>query len=298
MEVGGILRLSNVPRISAPPHTSLPNMVPMIYHSAARTKAPAASTVALSLYEFVDKKTGTVRFQTRQDMLKYFKLGDDTRIILSGTDIDKSLERWWKLPNRGSVIKGIKNLGVGLITTPNFSLFDDVPRHDNMYNMKRIAWVWSEIQGYGIPCALHINARTDRDWQRWVDFLNDHVEIHYVAFEFGTGAGVKSRVGWYVEKLVFLAGAVARSLHLIVRGGLSEIGGLANVFDAITVIETNAFIRAQKRRRGTFADGKLSWKKTPTPQGHPIDDLFDANVEAMRGYTRESLIASKGTHYQ
>jgi hypothetical protein len=41
-----------------------------------------------------------------------------------------------------------------------------VPRLDNLFNMKRIALVWSEIQREGMPCALHLNARTDRDFER------------------------------------------------------------------------------------------------------------------------------------
>ena len=295
MEVRGILNLCNVPEVSAFSRLFLPNMVPMIYHSSARTRAPAASAVALSLYEVVGKKNGAVRFPNRQAMLDYFKLGKDTTVILSGTDVDKSLERWWKLPDRGSVIKSIKKLGVRLITTPNFSLFDDVPRHDNMYNMKRIALAWLEIQRYGIPCALHLNARTDRDWERWVEFLNTHPEIDYVAFEFGTGAGAKSRIGWYVEKLVVLARAVERPLHLVARGGLSKIGVLADAFDGVTVIETNAFMRAQKRRRGVFVHGKLSWEIFFTPHGHPIDDLFDANIGAMREYISKFLPANEST---
>lgn len=264
----------------------------MIYHSGARTRAPIASTVALSLYEVVGKKNATGRFPTRQAMLDYFKLGRDTTVILTGTDVDASLERWWKLPDRESVLKGIKDHGVRLITAPNFSLFDDVPRHDNMYNMKRIALACLEIQRCGIPCALHLNARTDRDWERWVEFLNTHPEINHVAFEFGTGAGTKSRMGWYVEKLVALARAVDRPLHLVVRGGLSEVGVVADAFDGVTVIETNAFMRAQKRRRALFVDGKLSWERAFTPQGYPIDDLFDANIGAVQKYIDKLLEAS------
>ena len=292
MEVRGMFNLCNLSGVSAFPCPSLPNMVPMIYHSGARTRSPVASTVALSLYEVLGTKSATGRFPTRQAMLDYFKLGKDTTVILSGTDVDKSLERWWKLSDRGSVVKGIKKLGVRLITAPNYSLFNDVPRHDNMYNMKRIALASLEIQACGIPCALHLNARTDRDWERWVEFLNAHSEIHYVAFEFGTGAGSKSRIAWYVEKLVVLARAVERPLHLVARGGLSEIGVVADAFAGVTVIETNAFMRAQKRRRGAFVGGKVSWERSLTPHGHPIDDLFDANIRAMQKYISKFLSAN------
>ncbi|MCY4641149.1 MAG: DUF4417 domain-containing protein [Gammaproteobacteria bacterium] len=252
-------------------------------------RAPSVSAVALSLFEVVEKKNGVVRFSTREELLEYFKLNEDTTVVLSGTDIDNSLERWWGLEDREAVIRGIKQLGVCFITAPNYSLFDDVPRHDNLYNMKRIALAFSEIQRHGVPCGLHLNARTDRDWERWLEFLYAHPEISHVAFEFGTGAGNKTRIGWYVHKLVTLAASLDRPLHLVARGGLSEISKLANVFDGLTIIETNAFMRAQKRRRGVMTDGKLSWTKSPTAPGKPLDDLLDANIAALRSYVNQSL---------
>jgi len=160
MEVQGF-GLDNVPR--APPLgcTDLPRVVPMLYHSSARSRAPAVSTVALSLYEVLGKGDGTAPFLTRKTLVERFKLGDHARIVLTGTHYDRPLERWWKAPDPHALVQKLKILGVDLITTPNFSLFDDVPRNDNLYNMKRIARVWSEIQNAGVPCALHLNARTD-----------------------------------------------------------------------------------------------------------------------------------------
>ncbi len=71
--------------------------------------------------------------------------------------------------------------------------------------MKRIAIVWSEIQREGMLCALHVNARTDRDFERWTLFLCEHPEITHVAFEFGPRAGSGGRIGWHVTQLTMLA---------------------------------------------------------------------------------------------
>lgn len=284
IEVKGLWTLEKVLKAPSFPRSKIPNMVTMVYHSSARTRAPRTSTVALSLYEIIDKKSGKIRFSTRQDILDYFILEEDTEIILSGTERDKCLERWWELQNREAVIQGIGRLGIQLITTPNFSLFNDVPRHDNAYNMKRIALAWSEIQRNGIPCALHLNARTDHDWNRWSEFLFAHSEIEYVSFEFGTGAGSERRISWYVDKLVKLASQVERPLHLIIRGGLCEIPTLQRVFEAITVIDTSAFIRAQKRRQAAYQDNKLKWESSLTPSGQPIDELFDTNIAEIQKY--------------
>src|SRR5258706_12378365 len=150
--------------------------------------------------------------------------------------------------------------------------------------MKRIALIWSEIQREGVPCALHVNARTERDWERWVEFLNAHREINHLAFEFGTGAGAKLRMPWYLAQLDNLAHQVRRPLHLIVRGGLNEWARLWAAFAGVTLIDTAAFIKTQKRQRAFVRDGQLGWQKSPTPQGEPIDELLDANIGTLVAY--------------
>lgn len=289
MEVGGfgLANVRRAPKLSKP---ALPLVVPMIFHNSARLKGPDVSTIALSLYEVIDKKAGASRFSTRQELLNHFKLRDHTDLILSGVDEDPPLERWWRLRDRQSVVRDLKRIGIRLITTPNFSLFNDVPRHDNMYNMKRIARAWAEIQQEGIPSALHLNARTDHDWDTWATFLQAHPEIDYVAFEFATGAGSRSRTAWHVKKLRGLAAQVQRPLHLVARGGLGEVRVLGSEFAGLTVIDTNSFMRAQKRRRAKLEDGKVQWEKSPTGPGEPIDEIFATNIEITQRYAELFLL--------
>lgn len=287
-EIGGF-ELETVPSAPAVPDRVLPRVVSMIYHSAARSRPPLADVVALSLYEFVSKLDGSLRFATRRHMLEHFKLGEATRIVLSGTDHDPTIERWWRLENREEITRGLMGLGIELITTPNYSLFGDVPRLDNLFNMKRIATVWSEMQRAGMACALHLNARTDRDYERWTRFLIQHPEITYVSFEFGTGAGSGSRIAWHVAQLTKLAAAVARPIHLVVRGGISELRTLSETFSGITLIDTGVFMKTQHRQRAVLSGAQLIWERCPTPEGAPIDELFDMNIETLQKHVARVL---------
>ena len=287
-EVGG-LDLHTVPFVPDPPTLDLPTMVPMVYHNSARSRALDTRFVALSLYEVIDKRTGELRFGTRQSLFDHFKLHSESAIILSGTDHDPPLERWWQLPNREIVIRALTTLGVRLITSPNYSLFDDVPRTDNLYNMKRIAVVTSEIQCEGIPCALHLNARTDRDWDRWIEHFGRHTELRYVAFEFGTGAGAATRMPWYVGQLCRLARETGRPLHLLVRGGLLVLPILSRAFAGVTLIDTASFIKTQQRQRAVLVEGVLSWQKHPTQPGEPLDELMDGNIATVAAYVDAAI---------
>jgi hypothetical protein len=240
--------------------------------------------VALSLYEFFDKRTGVLRFDSREAVLDRFKISDGATIILSGTDEDPPLERWWRLHDRQGSARALRTLGVKLITTPNYSLFGDVPRLDNLYNMKRIAITTSEIQSADVLCALHVNARTDRDWDRWIEHLIRHDEYMYVSFEFGTGAGARPRMPWHVEQLCRLAREVGRPLTLLVRGGMAVLPVLGDAFANVTLIDTVSFMKAQHRQRAVIGNAVLGWERALTPQGEPIDELFDHNIGAVNAH--------------
>ena len=161
-EVRGF-ELLNVPRTPELVVPAVPAAVPLIYHGFSRNVPLRVAAVALPLAEMVTRTDGALRFQTRAALFEHFQLDPGCQLVLSGTDEDPAIERWWKLVDRETAIRGLRDLGVAVITSPNYSLFADVPRQDNLYNMKRIALAWSEIQREGLPAALHCPRRSKSD---------------------------------------------------------------------------------------------------------------------------------------
>ncbi|HEY6270450.1 MAG TPA: hypothetical protein VIX19_00475 [Terriglobales bacterium] len=204
-------------------------------------------------------------------------------VVLTGTDTDPALERWWSLgPQRREAICALRALGISLVTTPNYSLFTDQPRWDDLHSMKRIALVHEEFLSEGLPAALHVNARTERDWNRWKDYISARPEVTHIAFEFATGAGCVERTKWHADELVRLAGTVDRPLHLFVRGGGKVFQTLATAFSAITLLETSAFIKTMHRQRATLtAKGMLSWSLSATDESEMLDKLLAENCRAV-----------------
>lgn len=276
-EVRGF-ELDNVPRAPEIKPPTLPAAVPLIYHGFSRKVPLRVAAAALPLAEMITRTDGALRFQTRAELFGHFKLDPDCKLVLSGTDEDPAIERWWRLADRETVIRGLHGLGVTAITSPNYSLFSDVPRQDNLYNMKRIALIWSEFQREGLPAALHVNARTNRDWDRWTDFIGLRPEASTLAFEFGTGAGSKTRMDWHVEQLSQLAQRVARPLTLIVRGGSTALTTLRSAFQAVTYIDTAPFVKTQRRQRAILVGTKLMWQSAPTAPGDSLDELLHVNI--------------------
>lgn len=281
-EVKGV-ELYNVQRVVNPPISPiLPDVVPLIGHKYKRRSNLGADAVAVPLYELFNLATGEPLVRNRKDISDRFRVSEQAIIIATGVDRDFKLEAWWALPNRKGLIQHLRTAGVSLITTPNFSLFNDVPRLDNLYSIKRIALCWAELLEAGMPAALHLNARTDFDYERWLCFIEARPEVESVAFEFGTGAGYANRIDWHVNQLCRIARQVSRPLTLIVRGGTHVIDRLKNSFNKVVLIESDAFSRTLRRRRAVISElGRLRWVKAPTPPDALLDELLLHNIRVV-----------------
>ena len=171
------------------------------------------------------------------------------------------------------------------MTTPNFSLFTDRPRWDDIHSMKRIAITHEEFLREGLAAALHVDARTERDWERWTNYILQRSEVTHVAFEFATGAGQIGRMNWHAEQLGKLAEGVGRPLHLVVR----KIGGnvlprLVSAFAQTTVLDTTSFMKTVRRQRAIKTEsGGIKWESSPTVPNAPVDELLTHNWSVVSG---------------
>ena len=281
-EVHG-LGFENAPRVPANGVPDLPMIVPFVDHGYRRVARLDEPVVALSLYELVNLATGKPHVASRAELADRFRITEGATIIVTGVDKDNPIERWWELKERDTILAMLKELGVALISTPNYSVLIDVPRTDNLHGMKRILLAWTEMAAAGLPAALHINARTQHDYVRWGDLIAERPEIETLAFEFATGCGRGERFDWHVAQLCTLADRIDRPLALVIRGGGRRLGVLQRHFDKVSLIETEAFSRTMRRRRAYLTEsGRLKWAKFPTPKGAPIDDLLAHNVALVR----------------
>ena len=171
-EIGGF-DLNSVHRPSRPPKLFIPSVVPLLFHGNSRIRALQTPAVALPFARMFNRRTGELRFGSRAELCSTFMIDPAATILLSGTNSDPPIENWWGLgrEKRANVIRGLKSLGVAETTSPNYSLFIDQPRWDDLHAMKRIAIVHSEMLSEGLPAALHVNGRTDTDFQRWISYI-------------------------------------------------------------------------------------------------------------------------------
>jgi hypothetical protein len=295
-EVGG-LGFDNAPRTSANGVPTIPLVVPFVDHRYGRAAILDEPVVAVSLYELVNMATGKVHVASRAELAARFLIPEGAQVTVSGVDKDGPIERWWELKDRRSILAALKDLGIALVTTPNYSVLTDVPRTDNLHAMKRILLAWNEMASAGVATALHVNGRTEHDYARWGALIADRPEIEILAFEFATGCGCGERIDWHVAQLCALADRVARPLAIVVRGGGRKLDTLRQHFAQVSLVETGAFARTIRRRKAYLTEaGRLKWAKFATPMGAPIDDLFAHNVSLVRSayeMPRRAAVASR-----
>lgn len=281
-EVDG-LSFDKVGRVPARGIPSLPLIVPLIDHRYRRAFRVKEPVVALSLYDVINMATGEVNVHSREELAERFLVPADAAVILTGVDKDGPIERWWELSNRPAILTALERLNIALVTTPNYSVLLDVPRTDNLHAMKRIFLAWTEMTAMGLRTALHLNARTEQDFRRWADLIIERTEIQIISFEFATGCGRGERIDWHVDQLCKLADSVGRPLTLVIRGGGRKASLLRQHYAYVTLLETEAFARALRRRRAYFTEnGRLKWAANPTPKGSPLDELLAHNIAAVR----------------
>lgn len=286
-EVGGFDLTPYRQPVATPP--TLPSYIPFMQDWYVLRGPIAAPAVAVSLFDLLDIKTGLAKFGSKREVLQRFKINPAAKLVITSTDKDRLVENvWWAMRPKDTA-ESIRRLHPAIVTTPNFSMHINAPRHDNLVSMARIAACFEEFAAAGLPVALHVNARTTTDFARWTEYLMGSHGIGLISYEMGTIGGSNKRRAWHAARLVELARAVPRPLTLLIRGGTAHLGELGEAFHRVIVSDTNPHMKAKKRQRASMEDGRVVWRTHHTAPGETIDALLIENVAVCRRAVRSAL---------
>lgn len=253
-----------------------PAYVPLIQHGSNRVRPLDVPFVALTTFDVTRRDRRKSDMNRDPDALRdNLRLDRNASILLCSVAPDHELERYWVQRKDRALIEGIRSIRPAHVIAPNFSLFRDVPRPDNLANIKRSILCAEEFSKAGLSVIPYVMGITDRDWQRWADFLKEHKTIQMVGKEFQTG-GKRQRVGeWHIQRLLELQERLGRSLHLVAIGG-RRYSMLRRFPWKVTIIDSVPFMRTMHRRQLTTN----GWQVTLMPKKAPLDDLLHHNITA------------------
>lgn len=272
-----------LPRHTAGDSPDLPANIPEIYHFSGRTQPLRAPAVAVPLWLVVRRACDEVRWASRAALMKHMRLSSRSALVIDGIGRDKFIERFWAERTLQKLVPALAALRPDWVIVPNYSLFTNVPRWDNLYSMKRIAIIWTEFSRLGVPTALTLNARTDRDWERWTEFVVERSEVRGVAIELGTGGRYADRRKYILEQTARLGSAAGGRLRLFARGGRDHLDALRESFCGVHLLDTNPFMKAVHRQRLVQEDSGVATRRSWTLEGQPIEHLLQGNVTACAG---------------
>jgi len=218
-----------------------------------------------------------LKFDSKEEVANHFGFDPAAHLLIMGVDKDAAIERIWSL---GAELGAqLRALSPSLVTTPNYSTGFDVPRPEDLVNIKRIAMTWVELSSYNLPVSLHVNARTDNDWARLSDFIREREEINSLTFEFRT-VGFAKRSEWHVDKLISLAERVGRPLQIILRGGRKHLSKLVRSFGQVVFVDTRSFLVTMNRYLFEWRPCEAgTWRRHPTLAGEQLHGLLQANID-------------------
>jgi len=277
-EVGGF-SFDDLPKSHPIPVPKLPDFVPLIMHRSRRRLRLASDAVAIRLRDLFSWRTGLPKYGDRTELAEAFRVLESAALLIVGTSEDRPIEAYWGQARGHGFPEALLKLRPALVTTPNFSLFTNVPRWTDLHSMKRIAICWQEMVNAGVSASLHVNARTEKDWERWLRFVSEREEVVSISYEFGTGAANPARGAWHAEHLCKLARAVPRPMQLVVKGGSKHLSKLRSSYQHVVLCDATPFMKTVHRHRLHLGrDGDAKWGTAPTAKGEYLDSLLADNI--------------------
>lgn len=145
-------------------------------------------------------------------------LAEDINGVLEFYIKDRALEGFWE--NRKELYKQLKEQKFKAIITPNFSLYEDAPRSEHIYNIQRAKRVYNEMIQAELPAVLDVIWATNEDLEFWINEINK-IDIKTIAFSFmNVDTRLKASNAWrhYLLGYKILISRIPSDIEIIIAG--------------------------------------------------------------------------------
>lgn len=191
---------------------------------------------------------------------------------------DRTLEGIWD--SRECIYKEINDLNLGAVIAPNFSVYEDAPRIEHLYNIQRSLIVYNELIESGINAIPDISWYNIDDLDFWVEKIN-RSECRIISFSFQVvDVRLKASNAWknYIAGFRYLVNKLEKNIKIIIAGlnssrRIEEIIKIvkdSNV-KSIHILNQTAYLNSQ---RGVYSGGIKDIKT-------PKTELFKKNLDYL-----------------
>ena len=199
----------------------LPVLVPLRVRDLGLDAVPCLTAIGFDLEDLVTRPNaaGAVmakRSRTRVSLRERVGASSETTIIAVLNGDDDRLEGLWGM-DRARFFDGLRAQGVGALTGPTFSVYDDEPASHRTLMMMRQFKVLEEAQAAGIVAVPNLYWRGPYDVRAWADWIRGNPGVQFVSRDFSR---TKQDPAFHAQfsVLLDLLRLVDRPLHIIVVG--------------------------------------------------------------------------------
>lgn len=280
-EVGGLRTRILVKRTGM---AAFPDVIPLI-PDPSRLSSPFSDPAAVPLVRLLSRLD-----LSTADLRHSLGVAPSTAVLAHGVGKDADIEPLWRSYREPVFLQCLENLRPVAVTIPNFSVVQDVPRHDNLHALRRIQRFGAQVAELDIEPVFHVHGRTKHDYEAWASFYNAN-GCRSLCVEFRTLRTAKKQ-NRHLDWLKSFAEHVSHELRIFVRG-YGTATQFRDIFDSVTIIDTTSLIKSRHGKRAVFDGEKVRWFPNAVAPRQPVDDLFRQNIEAQRTAYSAMFVGSK-----
>ena len=207
---------------------------------------------------FTSNGENVARIYRKKGIQDALNLENEPENVLEFYVKDRTLEGFWD--NRKEIYKQLAEFRWKAIISPNFSVYEDAPRMDHLYNIKRSTIIYNEMLDAGLPAIPDISWFNVIDLEQWAKEISAK-RVKHIAFSFqvvGTGGRAANTYIHYAAGFRYLLEHIPSDVNIILAGIVSP-NRLENVLDGtscnFSVLNQSAYIHS---RRGRLSESNLS----------------------------------------
>ena len=155
----------------------------------------------------------------RSPLRTTYRLGTGTRIAVEFYIEDRALEGIWS--NRRQVIGELRRLELDLVITPDFSVWEDHPRFEQLVQQRRAFSFYHELREAGLPAIPDIGfSLFEPDGRLWAEWVNSQAGLRAVSLFCGGRKVHADRRAHLetVEDIALFHHAVAPDITFVIGG--------------------------------------------------------------------------------
>lgn len=248
----------DIPQSSHQDLISLPPLIPGISTGLQLKHLPTNSVVAISLGDIIGRG-GELLVTNIRDVKLRFGLPVDSRVVLIGTAKDSAIEKLWKISDSHNIWKRISRVGFEWVTSLTYSVWDEMPRVDQIRNQDRNFQTHDRFSNLGTPCIPFLFPFEKSDYVAAQEWFRKRPDINKVAIEAQSHKSPR-RIARLIKDMKAIEQAAGKRLQFVVVGPstATRICTMLRHFSA-TIVTWKPFHEA---RTGSICDVDLCYSKS------------------------------------